>query len=341
MLAVFAVTLFVSASLLFLIEPMVGKMMLPLLGGTPAVWNTCMVFFQAILLAGYAYSHWSTQAVGPRKQARWHLAVLLLPFLSFAVNAAFFSGALSPPENLILGREGNPIPALLLVLTLTIGLPMFVVCTSAPLLQRWFSSTDHPSARDPYFLYGASNLGSMLTLLAYPTIIEPNLHLEDQKSVVMIASGVLACLTAACAYLMWNSAPAKVAAESAVAEGPTETIPTAFKPANRDRARGARRPAWVEEPAAGPPDRPVTWLRRLRWVALTAVPSSLMLGVTTYMTTDIAAIPLLWILPLALYLLTFIVVFQVMTPRTQAIGLIVAAGLLLGLIVWKVAPMFF
>src|SRR5262245_14700594 len=280
MLAVFAVTLFVSASLLFLIEPMVGKMMLPLLGGTPAVWNTCMVFFQAILLAGYAYSHWSTQAVGPRKQARWHLAVLLLPFLSFAVNAAFFSGALSPPENLILGREGNPIPALLLVLTLTIGLPMFVVCTSAPLLQRWFSSTDHPAARDPYFLYGASNLGSMLTLLAYPTIIEPNLHLEDQTVVVIIAAAVLAALTVVCAYLMWTSAPAKTAAAPAPTEGPTETAaPTAIKPAHRNKVRAGRKGAWAEEETTGPTDRPVTWLRRLRWVALTAVPSSLMLGV--------------------------------------------------------------
>src|SRR3954466_5608533 len=98
MLLVFALTLFTSATLLFIIEPMVGKMMLPLLGGTPAVWNTCMVFFQAVLLAGYAYSHWSTQALGPRKQARWQLAVLLLPFLSFALNAAFFSGPLSPSE---------------------------------------------------------------------------------------------------------------------------------------------------------------------------------------------------------------------------------------------------
>src|SRR5207253_2738772 len=178
---VFAFTLFVSASLLFIIEPMVGKMMLPLLGGTPAVWNTCMVFFQAILLAGYGFAHASTKWLGPRRQARLQLVVLALPVLSLLLNAALASGMLSPNERLILGQESNPIPALLLVLTLCVGLPMFVVCTSAPLLQRWFASTDHPAARDPYFLYGASNLGSMLALLGYPLFIEPFLSLKGQQ----------------------------------------------------------------------------------------------------------------------------------------------------------------
>lgn len=342
MLAVFALTLFLSASLLFLIEPMVGKMMLPLLGGTPAVWNTCMVFFQAILLAGYAFAHWSTQKLGPRKQARWQLAVLALPFVSFLINGLLFSGALSPHEGLILGREGNPIPALLLVLTLSVGLPMFVVCTTAPLLQRWFSSTDHPSAQDPYFLYGASNLGSMLTLVAYPTLVEPMFDLDSQKVLVMVGYGLLAVLTATCALLMWKSAPARLALAEAPAEMPPAepANPTAIKAnGGRDKVRTAAKHAAVAVEA--PPDRPVTWLRRVRWVALAAVPSSLMLGVTTYMTTDIAAIPLLWVLPLALYLMTFIIVFQKMTPRTQAVGLIVATGLLVLVLVWKVAPMFF
>src|SRR5262245_61321659 len=167
MLGVFALTLFCSASLLFLVEPMVGKMMLPLLGGTPAVWNTCMVFFQAVLLAGYGYAHVATAWLGPRKQAALHLVVLVLPLAFFAIN-----GPLAVNKELIAGREGNPIPALLLVLTLSVGVPMFVVCTSAPILQKWFASTDHPAARDPYFLYGASNLGSMLALVAYPALVE-------------------------------------------------------------------------------------------------------------------------------------------------------------------------
>src|SRR5262249_14220862 len=121
MLLVFALTLFWSATLLFLIEPMVGKMMLPLLGGTPAVWNTCMVFFQAVLLAGYAYSHWTTRWLGSRGQARFHLLVLLLPFLTIAVNAAFFSGMLAPSEKIILANAERPFVGLLIVLTLSVG----------------------------------------------------------------------------------------------------------------------------------------------------------------------------------------------------------------------------
>src|SRR5262249_54277700 len=115
-------------------------------------------------------------------------------------------------KNLIAGREGNPIPALLLVLTVTVGMPMFVVCASAPMLQRWFSSTDHPSARDPYFLYGASNLGSMLSLLGYPALVEPNFTLAGQRIYWAVGYGLLALLVAGCAVLMWRSRPAPVPA---------------------------------------------------------------------------------------------------------------------------------
>src|SRR5579871_3358369 len=130
MLLVFALTLFASASLLFLLEPMVGKMILPLLGGTPAVWNTCMVFFQAILLAGYAYAHATTAWLGPRKQAVLHLAVLAIPlfFFPLGVNRALLASGVE-----------NPVFPLLLILITGVGVPLFVVCTSAPLLQRWFS----------------------------------------------------------------------------------------------------------------------------------------------------------------------------------------------------------
>jgi hypothetical protein len=349
MLGVFAFTLFCSAMLLFLVEPMAGKMMLPLLGGTPAVWNTCMVFFQAILLAGYAYAHWATTALGSRKQARLQLGILLLPFVSVAVNGLLFSGLLSPNEKLILGHEGNPIPALLFVLTLCIGLPMFVVCTSAPLLQRWFASTDHPAATDPYFLYGASNLGSMLALVGYPVVVEPYLTLRSQQIVWVIGYGVLALLTATCAILMWKSKPAPEPApapptdnpgHSAKAFTPAGTPPSsAIKAVSRDITRGRAPgvPKSLEEiPLDGPQtSRPVTWMRRLHWVALAMVPSSLMLGATTYITTDIAAIPLLWVLPLALYLLTFIIVFAHISPRTQsivtAVFLILLSG---GLAIW-------
>jgi hypothetical protein len=360
MLGVFTFTLFCSASLLFLIEPMAGKMMLPLLGGTPAVWNTCMVFFQAILLAGYGYAHWASTALGARKQARLHLAILAIPILSVAVNGLLFGGMLSPNEKLILGHEGNPIPALLLVLTLCIGVPMFVVCTSAPLLQRWFASTDHPMAKDPYFLYGASNFGSMLALVGYPALVEPNLTLKNQQIIWVVGYCTLALLTAGCALLMWKSNPAPEPSASPPAPSPktdnpghsietvtkSSTVPSAaIKGVSRDITRlpgthAAKLPA--EPPADGPQlDRPVNWTRRLHWVALAMVPSSLMLGATTYMTTDIASIPLLWILPLALYLLSFIIVFAHISPRTQSIVTTIFLVVLAGGLAWSIANHFF
>src|SRR4051812_2946995 len=242
MLAVFALTLFVSACLLFFIEPMVGKMMLPLLGGTPAVWNTCMVFFQTILLAGYAFAHWSTKWLGARAQARLQLGILLLPFLSFVINALWYSGLLSPNDKLILGNEANPIPALMMVLSLSVGLPMAVVCTSAPLLQRWFASTDHPAARAPYFLYGASNLGSIAMLIGYPFLVEPYLTLRNQQLFWVIGYGVLTALVACCAYLMWTSRPAGEPA--AAPSTPEPPAPQAPVPDSRSEAvRPAEQPA--------------------------------------------------------------------------------------------------
>jgi hypothetical protein len=349
MLGVFAFTLFSSASLLFLIEPMVGKMMLPLLGGTPAVWNTCMVFFQAVLLAGYLYAHATTSWFGPRKQAVFHLAVLGLPLLFFLIN-----GPLIVNENLIAGREGNPIPALLLVLTLSVGMPMFVVCTSAPLLQKWFADTDHPAARDPYFLYGASNMGSMLALLGYPLLVEPVFGLPNQRVYWAIGYALLALLTAACAYLMWKSRPALAFAgaeqaalagemgegdslEHARANTAVAVASSSIKSTKRQKRKIKKTNKSLLEPApvdSSEREQPVTLVRRLRWVLLSLVPSSLMLGATTYITTDIAAIPLLWVLPLALYLLTFIIVFSHISARTQMImvwAVIAGAAIAVGL----------
>jgi hypothetical protein len=186
----FALTLFVSATLLFLVQPMIGKVLLPMLGGTPAVWNTCMVFFQALLLAGYAYAHATTAWLGVRRQAVLHLGVLLVPFLTLGLTV---------DRGLLEYGEGSPIPGLLWALLLSVGLPFFVVSTSAPLLQKWFAGTGHPAAADPYFLYGASNLGSMLALFGYPVLIEPYLTLADQRLVWQVGYGVLILLTAGCA----------------------------------------------------------------------------------------------------------------------------------------------
>ncbi len=328
MLLVFALTLFGSATLLFMVEPMVGKMMLPLLGGTPAVWNTCMVFYQAVLLAGYAYAHATTAWLGARKQAALHLAVLVVPFVFFLVH-----GPLAINKEMIAGHEDNPIPALLLVLTLSVGMPLFVVSTTAPLLQHWFSRTAHPSARDPYFLYGASNLGSMLALLGYPAVVEPHLKLAEQRFDWAVGYGILIALVAACAAFLWLSPPAPLKGAEKEKEVPPEPPPSQAITAQRgkgDKGRNGRKEKeafTAVAPEASSLRKEVTWARRLRWVALAVVPSSLMLGATTYITTDIAAIPLLWVLPLALYLLSFIIVFGKMSLPAQRVAVWVLPAL--------------
>ena len=274
-LLLYALTLFTGATLLFVMQPMVGKMILPLLGGTPAVWSTCMVFFQAALLGGYAYAHALTSRLRPSRQVLVHVVALALPFavLPLAVN-----------PRLLRGGEANPILDVLTLLSLSVGLPFLVVSATAPLLQKWFTHTGHPGARDPYFLYAASNLGSMLALLGYPTLVEPRLHLQgsswlSQTALWSVGYGLLAVLTALCALALWL----KPAAEPA--------------------------PAADAEAAPAPIEQRPRWARRLYWIVLAFVPSSLLLGVTTYITTDLAAVPLLWVLPLAIYLLTFILAF--------------------------------
>ena len=274
-LLLYALTLFVGAGLLFVIQPMVGKMILPLLGGTPAVWNTCMVFFQAALLAGYAYAHATTRWLGVRRQAALHLAVMALPLLALplGVDARF-----------VRGGEENPVLGVLLLLSVSVGLPFLVVSATAPLLQQWFTGTGHPAARDPYFLYAASNLGSMLALLGYPLLIEPRLQLRGaswlaQTRLWALGYGVLFVLIAVCAVLLWRSRPASDPEREATAD------------------------------ASAPAIVPLTLRARLWWIALACAPSSLLLGATTYITTDLAAVPLLWVIPLAIYLLTFILAF--------------------------------
>lgn len=359
MLGAFALTLFTSATLLFMVQPMIGKMILPMLGGTPAVWNTCMVFFQALLLAGYAYSHATTSKLGERRQAYFHLLLLPIPFLflPLSINNNWMLKLLTSGdvEGLLIHTDRNPVYALLLILFFTVGIPFFVVSTSAPLLQKWFSNTLHPQARDPYFLYGASNLGSMLALVGYPVVIEPYLSVDAQALWWTVGYVLLATLIASCAYLLWKTPPADtVPAPAATPELPATasaskeqvtTAPTAKAPASGQN-RITKTPAaprtpgkeaiTTEPPAEAEPDpatQPVTAWRRLRWVLLSAIPSSFMLGVTTYLTTDIAAIPLLWIPPLALYLLSFIIVFS-RVPRWVHTGFILALPLVLLLLIF-------
>jgi hypothetical protein len=260
---------------MFSVQPMFARFVLPLFGGTPAVWNTSMVFFQTALLAGYLYAHETTRRLGARRQAALHLGVVLLPLLVLP---------LAVPDGWAPRGGESPVGLLLGLLLVAVGLPFFVVSTTAPLLQRWLAGTDHPAARDPYFLYRASNLGSVLGLLAYPLAVEPALALADQGVVWAVGYALLAALVAVCAAVVWQSGRPRAAPEPAA--------PTAPDPAA---------PMGVE--------RPVTARRRLRWIGLAFVPSSLMLGVTSYMTVDLAPVPLLWSVPLSLYLVSFIVAF--------------------------------
>lgn len=287
MLVVFAVTIFLGAALLFFVQPMVAKMLLPLLGGSPAVWNTCMVFFQAALLAGYAYAHYTVRYLGPRRQAIMHAVIVLLPLVVLPV--ALRGG--EPPA------EGSPIGWLLMALALTIGLPFVVASTGGPLLQRWFAATGHRSASDPYFLYAASNAGSLLALLGYPFVIEPLTSVGLQRWMWSGGYVAFAVLTIACGIMVMKSAVRGPAGTDVPASGdPMHPAPDGKAPRSR--------------PSAAPTDAGALWRQRFFWIGMAFIPSSLMLGVTQYMSTDIAAVPLLWIVPLSIYLLTFILAFS-------------------------------
>lgn len=261
---------------MFWVQLMFAKMVLPLLGGAPAVWNTCMVFYQAVLLAGYLYAHLAPKWLGVRRQVIVHLSLLLLAFFTLPVG---ISVGWTPPAT------ANPILWLLLLLLVSVGLPFFMISTNAPLLQRWFATTGHPAAGDPYFLYAASNLGSVLALLSYPTLVEPLLRLRFQSLAWSWGFVLLALLIAGCAFVLYRAT-----ASSAKPVAP----------------EGKGMPS--DQLAASNPGR-LTVLQRAWWVALSFVPSSLFLGLTCYVTTDIAAVPLLWVIPLAVYLLTFVLVF--------------------------------
>ncbi|HEX4271406.1 MAG TPA: hypothetical protein VHZ32_08465, partial [Rhizomicrobium sp.] len=293
---VFTTAIFTSAFLLFWVQPLFSKMVLPLLGGSSSVWNTAMMFFQLMLLAGYGYAHLLTGRIARlRWQVLIHGAVVAggLIFLPFAVSRSLAPPAGIPPALWLVG-----------VLAGSVGWPFFALSASAPLLQSWFSRSGHRQGGDPYFLYAASNLGSLLALLSFPILLEPELTLAGQARAWTFGYGALLFI------LMVAGALVLGADKNAVAAPP------------------AKAPA-----AAG-------WRERLIWIALAFVPSSLLLGVTTYITTDIASAPLLWVVPLALYLLSFIIAFARRSPlplqwtlKAQIAGLLAVTILvMLGLV---------
>ncbi len=309
----YAITLFVGAALLFLVQPLVGKLLLPLVGGTPGVWNTCMVFFQTVLLGGYLYAHRSFRQLGIRRQALVHLALLAIVLFAFKAAVAATGSPVPVFTSLLPDDQDYPIFGLVALLSVAVGVPFFVLSTTSPVVQRWFATTGHPSARDPYFLYAASNAGSLLGLLGYPLLLEPELTLAAQQWVFAAGVGLYLCLVVACAMTVLRGQPE--AAKDDAADGATDTSP--------DTAGTVIAPAF-DLPAA--PPRPA---RVARWVFLAALPSSLLLGVTTHVSTDLAPVPLLWVVPLALYLLSFILVFARWPDAThRAVGRITPVFLL-------------
>jgi len=260
-----------SAALLFAIQPMAAKMALPLLGGSASVWTFCMLFFQTGLLAGYLWAHLLSRRFPLRTQVLLHGGLAAAAVCSLPPVMA---AKTLPPV------DASPAPWLLGALALSFGLPFATLAATGPLLQRWFSRTSHAHASDPYFLYAASNIGSFAGLLAYPLVLERWLPLRaggpvwSQAGVWSVGFCTLVTLVVASGgWALLRSVPATASAETAA-----ETT--------------------------------TAWSTRLRWMALAFVPSSAALGVTHYLTSDIAAIPLFWIVPLGLYLLTFVVAFS-------------------------------
>lgn len=267
MTSIYSLTIFTSAFLLFIIQPMVSKILLPHLGGTPAVWNTSMVFFQTMLLLGYVYAHVSVKWLGVKRQAWLHGILLLLSLAWLPVSLH---------TQLTWVDTAQPVGWVLAVLGVSVGVPFFLLSANAPLIQAWLAHTTHKDAGNPYFLYSASNIGSMLALFCYPLLAEPLLTLAGQTYAWSVLYVLFMLCLLCCARLLYRH-------YSTLAVEPL---------------------AGIEAEASSP-----TLTDRLRWVLLAFFPSSLLLGVTTFITTDIASAPLLWIIPLAIYLLTFIFAF--------------------------------
>lgn len=290
--ALFTATIFLSATLLFSVQPMVARMVLPALGGTPAVWTTCMVFFQTMLLAGYAFAHLAATRLGPRAQAAAQSAVIGLSLLVLPLGL----GRSAPAD----GQD--PVLWLLGTLLTRVGLPFFAVATTAPLLQRWFARTRLASASDPYFLYAASNTGSLVALLGYPLLLEPFARLPQQTLLWTMGYVGLIPLTLGCALTL------------------------VLHKAHRETASVHANLACEA----------ISWRTWLGWVGLSFVPSSWMLGVTAYLTSDVGAIPLLWVIPLGLYLFSFVVVFAKPCWVSTKVSGPLAAGLT-ALVAWAMS----
>ena len=273
MMWTFTATTFLSALLLFAIQPMFAKMVLPVLGGSPSVWSVSVFFFQAALLAGYLYAHLLINRVPAHLTGLIHLGVCVAAFVCLPIGMVRWMG--DPPQ-------GEPYLWQLGMFAASIGLPFMAVSANAPLLQAWFARSGHPDARDPYFMYAASNLGSLIALLGYPFVLEPAFGVSELTYLWAYAYVILVLAIGASFFLM----------RGAQVGGAPETV---AQPGAGDAASPATAPSWID---------------RLSWIGLAFVPAALVTAFTVHITTDVASAPLLWVFPLALYLLTFVLVFR-------------------------------
>lgn len=290
-MAIYASTVFLSAFLLFLVQPLIAKLILPWFGGSAVVWNTCMLFFQILLLAGYAYAHWTIQRLDPRRQFLLHSGLL---------GVAMILAPVLPPEWLKPTGESAPVIPILTVLAVAIGLPYFLLSSTSPLLQAWYSRVHN--AAPPYRLFALSNLASLLALLAYPIVIEPNLPAGYQAYAWRAAFAAFGLF---CIYTAWRAAQAVPS---------TTTVAT-------------------DEPAEVP--APPTMKDYLSWITLASLPSMLFLSFTSHLVQNVASIPFLWVVPLSMYLLSFILVFdsdRIYRPMIFRIACpVILGGLLYGI----------
>src|SRR5688572_7322865 len=287
----YASTIFLSAFLLFLVQPIIAKQILPWFGGSASVWATCLVFFQTVLLFGYAYADWSTRSLKPRTQAILHIALL---GVSLALLPIIPDARWKPGED-----TSGPAMAILALLGATIGLQYFLLSTTSPLVQAWFWRRYHHAV--PYRLFALSNFASLLALLSYPVTIEPALTLVQQSISWSAAYAVFAVLCAATAIATLRHS------SGLPDDGPAS--------------------------AEAVPSTPPTLGERAMWVALSATGSCLLLAVTNHLTQNIASIPFLWVVPLSIYLVTFILCFD--HPRWYLRPLfLLAAAVLLPVMAW-------
>ena len=282
LIVLYAATIFLSALLLFQVQPIISRFILPWFGGTPAVWTTAMLFFQALLFAGYAYAHLSVQYLRPLWQIILHLALLA---------GAIAALPLVPSDSWKPADGSDPVLRILILLTVTVGLPYFVLSAMGPLVQAWFSRT--VPGRSPYRLFALSNLGSLLALVSYPFLIEPRLTLGIQAEIWRWAFWLFAVLCAVATAIGFGIGSAIIAPD----------MPASAPMDVRDERRRRRK-------SDTRTDARPTWIRRLLWLALPALASTAYLAATSFACQDTPIVPFLCITPLALYLLSFVICFD-------------------------------